>query len=80
MEKLEHTKFLIMYYLFGLFWGGKDKVEPLQPSEFVDKERLDEARRHKDFIKQIDFKSLRKELLKKIDCEICEIKETLKCK
>ena len=27
MEKLEHTKFLIIYYLFGLFWDGKDNIE-----------------------------------------------------
>lgn len=78
MEKLEHTKFLIMYYLFGLFWAGKDNVEPIQGGEFVDKERLDEARQHKDFIKSLDFELVRKELLKKIDREICEIKRALR--
>ncbi len=71
VDDLEKAKALIGYYFLDLyFYEGSG-------SEVVTEENLNEAKEHKAFIKSLDFRQIKAELLKKIDCEIAEIKNKI---
>lgn len=71
VDDLEKAKALIGYYFLDLYFYSDDSTE------VVTEQNLNEAKEHKAFIKSLDFRQIKAELLKKIDCEIAEIKEAL---
>lgn len=70
VDDLEKAKALIGYYFLDLYFYRDD-------IEVVTEQNLNEAKEHRAFIKSLDFRQIKAELLKKIDCEIAEIREAL---
>ncbi len=71
VDDLEKAKAIFGYYFLDLYFYRDDSIE------IVTEQNLNEVKEHRDFIKSIDFRQLKAELLKKIDCEIAEIREAL---
>lgn len=71
VDDLEKAKSLIGYYFLDLYFYEGAGIE------VVTEQNLNEAKEHRAFIKSLDFRQIKAELLKKIDCEIAEIREAL---